>query len=109
MSTSFPSFQKAATPKTGLTNEFLGVKGEGLGSRKGALCGGGSVTEGASSSRLPTIKQTAEGEEVCWARIETKLQALGGDFTGPAAQGASVEPYADLLEGSLPPQGCPGQ
>ena len=40
MSTSSPSFQKAATPKTGLTNEFLDIKVEGLGSRKGALCSG---------------------------------------------------------------------
>ena len=96
MSTSSPSFQKAATPKTGLNNEFLDIKVEGLGSRKGALCRGWgrgrgrgreSVTEAASSSRLPTIKQTAEGAGVCWARIGTKLQALGGDFTDLQARG----------------------
>lgn len=45
------------------------------------------MTKAASSSRLPTIKQTAEGAGVCWARIGTKLQALGGDFTGLQARG----------------------
>ena len=104
VSTSSPSFQKAATLKTRLTNEFLGIKVEGLGSTKGALWG----VSDRGCLVLLSAHYEAEGRGSGSVLRLDRDQACG-DFTRPAAQVASVEPHADWPEGSLPPQGCRGQ
>ena len=114
MSTSSPSFQKAATPKTGLTNEFLDIKVEGLGSRKGALCSGqGGTGRGAGVSDQGCLvlspahyKADGRGSGGVLGSDRDQAPSSGRRLHRPAGQGACVEPHANRLEGSLPSQGC---